>query len=147
MLTAELASRSDRVLATDISERPLVGARRRLAGFPGVRFEQRRIPDEWPDEQFDLVVLSEVGYYCGADDLRRLAERASSSLTSDGVLLACHWRHPVGEYPLGGDEVHRALKGTPGLAVLAEHVEEDFILNVFTRPTAGSVARATGLLP
>jgi LmbE family N-acetylglucosaminyl deacetylase len=147
VLTAELASRSDRVLATDISERPLLRARRRLAAFPGVRFEQRRIPDEWPDEQFDLIVLSEVGYYCGADDLRRLAERASSSLTSDGVLLACHWRHPVGEYPLRGDEVHRVLKRAPGLAVLAEHVEEDFILNVFTRPTAGSVARATGLVP
>ena len=146
VLTAELASRSDRVLATDISEWPLLAARRRLAGHPGVRFEQRRIPDEWPDEQFDLVVLSEVGYYCGADDLRRLAERASSSLTSDGVLLACHWRHPVGEYPLRGDEVHRVLKDTPGLAVLAEHAEEDFILHVFTRPAAGSVARATGLL-
>ena len=52
-------------------------------------------------------------------------------------LLACHWRHPVGEYPLRGDEVHRALQAEPGLSVLAEHLEEDFVLHVFTRPTGG----------
>jgi hypothetical protein len=111
-----------------------------------VRFEQRRIPDEWPSGAFDLIVLSEVGYYCGANDLRSLAHRAASSLTEDGVLVACHWRHRVQEYPLRGDEVHRELLSEPGLAVLAEHVEEDFVLHVLTRPQAGSVARATGLV-
>lgn len=145
VLTAELAGRCDRLLATDISERPLVTARRRLRDRPEVRFEQRRVPEEWPAADFDLIVLSEVGYYCGPDDLRELASRASASLTDDGVLLACHWRHPVGEYPLRGDDVHRALTAEPGLAVLVEHVEEDFVLQVFTRPPAISVARATGL--
>ena len=133
------------MLATDISELPLVAARRRLAGDAGVRFEQRRIPGDWPDEQFDLVILSEIGYYCGTSDLQELADRAASSLTPDGVLVACHWRHPVGEYPVRGDEVHRVLQAQPGLAVLAEHVEEDFLLHVFTRPGAASVGRAAGL--
>ncbi len=146
VLTAELATRCDEVLATDISERPLGAARSRLSGSDGVRFEQRRIPDEWPSGAFDLIVLSEVGYYCGANDLRTLAYRAASSLTDDGVLVACHWRHRVEEYPLRGDEVHRALLSEPGLAVLAEHLEEDFVLHVLTRPQAGSVARATGLV-
>ncbi len=146
VLTADLATRCDEILATDISERPLVTARTRLAGVPGVRFEQRRIPGEWPAGKFDLVVLSEIGYYCGPGDLRVLAARASSSLTADGVLIACHWRHQVQEYPLRGDEVHRALLAEPGLAVLAEHEEEDFLLHVLTRPEAGSVARATGLM-
>ncbi len=146
VLTAELAGRCQSLLATDISERPLAAARARLAGIPGVRFQQLRIPGDWPSGQFDLVVLSEVGYYCGPDDLRSLAGHASSSLSDDGVLLACHWRHPVGEYPLGGDDVHRALQAEPGLSVLAEHLEEDFVLHVFTRPDAPSVARATGLV-
>lgn len=146
VLTAELATRCDEVLATDISGRPLAAARTRLSGSAGVRFEQRRIPDEWPSGAFDLIVLSEVGYYCGANDLRTLAYRAASALTEDGVLVACHWRHRVQEYPLRGDQVHRALLAEPGLAVLAEHVEEDFVLHVLTRPQAGSVARATGLL-
>ncbi len=146
VLTAELAPRCDRLLATDISDRPLAAARRRLGDAPGVRFEQRRIPQEWPAGSFDLVVLSEVGYYCGEDDLRTLVARASSSLTTDGVLVACHWRHPVSEYPLTGDDVHRALTAERSLAVLAEHIEEDFVLHVFTPSPAISVARATGLL-
>ncbi len=145
VLTAELAGRCDRLLATDISDRPLAAARRRLADMPGVRFEQRRIPAEWPREKFDLIVLSEVGYYCGAADLAIMAARAASSLTPDGVLLACHWRYPVAEYPLSGDDVHRALAAEPGLALLAEHLEEDFILQVFTPPPAVSVATANGL--
>lgn len=145
VLTAELATRCDRLLATDISERPLVTARRRLRDRPEVSFEQRRVPQEWPTGDFDLIVLSEVGYYCGPADLRVLASTAAAALSDDGVLLACHWRHSVGEYPLRGDDVHRVLTAEPGLALLVEHIEEDFILQVFMRPPAVSVASATGL--
>ncbi len=146
VLTAALAPRCGRLLATDISDTPLRIARRRLAGAPGVRFEQRRVPQEWPDEQFDLIVLSEIGYYCDAEDLRTLVQKASASLTRDGVLLACHWRHPVQEYPLRGDDVHEALRSHSGLVVLAEHREADFLLEVYVRPPAISVAGAAGLL-
>ena len=146
VLTAELAPRCDHLLATDISQLPLIEAGQRLAGFAGVTLEQRRVPQDWPPGLFDLVVLSEIGYYCGPADLSLLIESASSSLTSDGVLLACHWRHPVADYPLGGDEVHRRLRRESGLEVLASHVEEDFLLDVLVRSPARSVARRDGLL-
>ncbi len=146
VLTAELARRCDAVLATDISEHPLRIARERLADFPGVRFEELAVPDRWPAENFDLVVLSEVAYYCSATDLELLLDRAVQSLTADGVLIACHWRHPVPEYPLSGDQVHLALRRRRSLALLADHVEEDFVLQVYTRPPAVSVAAAAGLL-
>ncbi|MET3803781.1 LmbE family N-acetylglucosaminyl deacetylase [Nakamurella sp. UYEF19] len=146
VLTEELAGRCDNLLATDIAAAPLRIAADRLAGTPGVRFEQRRIPQEWPSEQFDLVVLSEVGYYCGPEDLRSLAIRAAQALTPDGVLVACHWRHPVAEYPVSGDEVHRVLLADTGLFVLVEHVEADFVLHVLGRTPGASVAGATGLL-
>ena len=71
------------------------------------------MPGDWPDGVLDLVVLSEVGYYCGPGDLRTLVDRAAGALAEDGVLVACHWRHPVEEYPLGGDAVHAALRRTP----------------------------------
>ncbi len=145
VLTAELALRCDELLATDISARPLAAARARLAANDGVRFEQRRIPQEWPVGEFDLVVLSEVGYYCSAADLRVLVERAAASLSPQGALVACHWRHRVADYPLRGDDVHRALRAAPSLGLLAEHREEDFLLDVYLRAPVVSVARAAGL--
>lgn len=145
VLTAELAQRCDALLSTDVAPRALEAAARRVAGLPGVVLEQRRVPAQWPDATFDLVVLSEVGYYCGAPDLDLLAVRAASSLTPDGVLVACHWRHPVADYPLSGDDVHAVLRAQPGLAVLAEHVEEDFRLDVLVPAPATSVARASGV--
>ncbi len=145
VLTAELAPRCDRLLATDVADVALDATRGRLGVAPHVVVERRRVPQEWPDRLFDLVVLSEVGYYCDTDDLALLVARAAGSLTVDGVLLACHWRHPVPEYPVAGDEVHAALRAHPGLVPLAQHVEEDFVLDVLTRPPAVSVARAGGL--
>ena len=146
VLTAELAARCDSVLATDISERPLAIARRRLHGLPGVRLELLPVPSRWPSGKFDLIALSEVGYYCGAADFELLLDLAVASMTADGVLVACHWRHPVPEYPLTGDQVHAALGRRKTLALLANHIEDDFRLQVYVRPPAVSVARATGLV-
>lgn len=146
VLTAALAGRCDALLATDVADRPLRLARERLAGQGHVRVERRRVPQEWPEGRFDLVVLSEVGYYCGRRDMEALAALAAGALTEDGVLVAVHWRHPVTEYPLGGDDVHAALARLPGLRRLARHVEEDFLLDVLVRPPASSVAREDGLL-
>lgn len=151
-LTAELATRCDDLLAVDAVEAPLRRARARLAGVPHVRLERRRLPGEWPPGPFDLVVVSEVGYFLGGPDLADLAERAAASLTPDGVLVACHWRHggrpatPGDPGVLTGDEVHAVLRERSGLAVLAEHVEEDFRLDVLVPPPATSVARAEGVL-
>jgi len=146
VLTLELAQRCDRLLATDISDVPLAVARQRLAGREGVRLEQLQVPQEWPAGSFDLIVLSEIGYYCRPADLSLLIAAAAASLTDDGVLLACHWRHPVVDYPMTGDEVHERLRRESGLALLAEHVEEDFLLDVLVRTPARSVAHRDGLV-
>ncbi|MFZ4895791.1 PIG-L family deacetylase [Plantibacter sp. Mn2098] len=146
VLTEALAARCDRLLGIDIAEEALARARRRLAEHPHVDFERHTTPWEWPEGQFDLIVLSEVGYYWGPTDLATAIDRAIDALTPDGVLIACHWRHPVAEYPSDGDTVHAALAERPELAVMLRHVEEDFVLEVFSRPPATSVARQTGLL-
>ena len=146
VLTEELAQRCDRLLATDISDVPLTVARQRLSGRSGVVVEQRRVPQDWPTGPFDLIVLSEIGYYCDPADLSLLIAAAVSSLTEDGVLLACHWRHPVADYPMTGDLVHEMLRRESGLSVLVEHTEEDFRLDVLVPAPAASVARRDGLL-
>ncbi|WP_344755912.1 PIG-L family deacetylase [Gryllotalpicola koreensis] len=144
VLTAELATRVDDLLGIDIADDPLDRASRRVTAG-NVAFQRFATPQEWPDGEFDLVVLSEVGYYWG-DELELGIDRVLASLAPRGVLVACHWRHPVAEYPLSGDEVHDALRRRPELVRTVSHVEEDFLLEVFQRPPAASVARETGLV-
>ncbi|QYF73569.1 PIG-L family deacetylase [Cryobacterium sp. PAMC25264] len=147
VLSRDLADRCDTLLATDLAERALDVARRRLAGLPGVTVEQRILPAEWPEGSFDLVVLSEIGYYCSSADLDVLLTRCRDSLAPGGSLVACHWRHPVGEYPLGGDDVHAALAALPGLERTVLHLERDFVLEVYEPAPARSVAQREGLAP
>jgi LmbE family N-acetylglucosaminyl deacetylase len=146
LITEQLAGRCDAVLATDVAGAALEQAAARLAGHSHVRLEQKSIADEWPAGSSDLVVLSEVGYYLAPEHLPVLAMRAAESLTDDGCLVACHWRHPVAEYPTAGDELHAVLRRTRGLAVLAEHVEADFRLDVLVPSPAVSVAAREGLV-
>lgn len=151
-LTVELAARADRVLGLDASDEALARARdRRAPSAAGdarhVTLERATLPLEWPEGVFDLIVLSEIGYYWGRADLRTAARKTLASLSLDGVLVACHWRHPVAEYPGTADDVHGELRSLPGLRLLARHDEEDFFLDVLVRTGAPSVARAAGITP
>ncbi|KTS12527.1 SAM-dependent methyltransferase [Microbacterium testaceum] len=146
-LTALLAERCDRVLAVDLAAAALDRARTRLAGQGHVELRRATLPGDWPEGVFDLVVLSEVAYYWAGADLGRGLTASVGSLREDGHLVACHWRHPVSEYPWTGDDVHDALAARPDLVRLVRHEEEDFVLEVFARPGARSVAAETGLVP
>lgn len=143
VLTAAIAGRADRVLGTDISEAPLVQARERA---PGARFVRAALPEDWPEGRFDLVVLSEIGYYLSPADLDRTIDRVLGALDDDGVLVACHWRHPDDEAVTDGDTVDARLTERWPRPALVRHVEEDFVLSVFPGPSTPSVARADGLV-
>lgn len=107
VLTELLAQRTRRLLAVDASETPLVRARARLAHAPHVAIERMRIPDEFPSEcPFDLVVLSEVGYYWSMPTLASATARIVDALVPSGLFLLVHWTPPVHDYPLTGDAVH-----------------------------------------
>lgn len=144
VLTAALADRCDDLLALDVSPLAVERARERLAGRPHVRVETGDVAHDVPDGPFDLVVLSEVGYYLTRPTLRRVLDGLRDRLAPGGTLIACHWRHPVAAYPLTGDDVHRNLARTRGLTRLAAHTEEDMVLEVYS-PDPRSVARRTGL--
>ena len=110
-LTAALSTRADRVLGVDRSETALRGARRRLTDRPDVALALLDIPAEWPaDESFDLVVVSEVGYFLSPAALERLVARVADSLTPDGVLVLCHWRHRVEGWVMDADRVHAGFE-------------------------------------
>lgn len=141
MLTADLAERCDSLLALDVAESAVQSARARVPAT--VTVEHRDATTDYPEGTFDLVVLSEVGYYLSEQMLARLLRAIAASLSETGVLLACHWRHPVDGYLQTGDAVHDAV-GALGLHRLARHEEEDFVLEVFSR-SAQSVAALEGL--
>ena len=99
-LTARLGSSCDDLLGVDIADAPLQLARERNAGSSHVRFQRMALPGERPQGPFDLIVLSEVLYYFGSDDLRRVAKWACEALAPDGVALLVHWLGETPDYPL-----------------------------------------------
>ena len=146
VLTAALADRCDEVVAADVDERAVSTARSELARHGHVRVERLSVPQEWPDGMFDLVVISEVAYYLARPELEQLLDCAVGSLAPRGTLLACHWRHPVPDYPATGDDVHQRLLARPELSQAVSHVEEDFRLDLLTLGPAPSPARREGLV-
>lgn len=106
-LSAALALRCEQLLISDGSQAAVDLARRRVAGLPGVTVAQAWLPEDWPAGHFDLVVVSEVGYYLAPEALDRLAGQAFAALGNDGDLVVCHWRHPIPGCALDGDAVHR----------------------------------------
>ena len=133
-LAVDLARRCDRLLAVDASETAIDLAGRRTAEVDNVEVRRARVPDEWPAGRYDLVSISEVGYFLSPGGLAAVVEVARRALTEDGHLLLCHWRHqPVG-WPLAGPAVHEAFLAT-GAPVLVEHQEPHFLLHVLGRPS------------
>jgi SAM-dependent methyltransferase len=141
ILTALVAARCTSLVALDPSPRALASARTRVP--PSVSLVLGAVPENWPAGTYDLVVLSEVGYYLDAGDLELLLDLVERDLAPDGTVVACHWRHRVPDYPQTGDQVHAALGRWPRVSRVEE---EDFLLDVLAPGGAVSVARREGLL-
>lgn len=120
-LTVRLAARCDEVVALDPSPTAVARARRRVEDDPGVRLSVGAVPEAWPQGEFDLIVLSEIGYYFDRDALETLVDRAAAALGPSGQLLATHWRGHSDDHVLHGDEVHEVLTSRLGPAVVSLH--------------------------
>jgi SAM-dependent methyltransferase len=146
MLTLELAPRCDALLAVDLAGGALATARERLDGSANVAFAQIDVTTDFPPGAFDLIVASEVGYYLSRRDLTTLLDRIASRLEPGGTVVLCHWRHPVSDYPLLGDEVHEIMRTSTRLSRTVRHEEADFLLEIYS-DEAVSVAQHEGLAP
>ncbi len=109
VLTELLAKKCRSLLSVDTAEKPLVRARQRLADQPHVTLQKMEVPSQFPEQRFDLIVISEVGYYLVMPDLKRLAQKIISHMDDGGHLLLVHWTPFVHDYPLTGDEVHESF--------------------------------------
>lgn len=132
VLSEHLARRCDRLLCTDITPVALDQASSRLAGLPHVSVEQMAIPESWPHEEFDLIVLSEVAYYFDARTLANVTASVVESTTPGAHVMGVHWRGET-DYPLTADEVHGQISACRQLHRVVHHLEELFVLDVWER--------------
>ncbi len=147
-LSAALATRCEQLWVSDASTQAVALARSRLALLEHVRVQQAEMPAAWPapsTQTFDLIVISELGYFLHhADEVARLARLARDSLVDGGTLLSCHWRHPIDGYPLDGDAVHDILGRSHGLQRLGGYLDSDMRIDVWQHG-GDSVAAREGI--
>jgi len=127
-LTQALATRCDHVVATDASAAALEAVRGRLGDVPGVELRLGDVAAPQPGASYDLVVVSEVGYFLSPAGLERLVDVVGDATTPDAVVVLCHWRHPVVGWPLDGADVHAAFRdhaAARGRHPLAAYVDRD----------------------
>ncbi|PZO42483.1 MAG: methyltransferase [Leptolyngbya sp.] len=136
VLTERLAHRCDRLLSVDISAIAQARAQQRCQGLPQVRLQLMNVPQKYPDEYFDLVLVSEVGYYWCLADLHQAQQQIYQSLQPGGQMLLVHWLHDAPSYPLRGEDVHNAFEdfAESRLTHLVSDRTADYRLDLYERP-------------
>ncbi|BBY66394.1 class I SAM-dependent methyltransferase [Mycolicibacterium helvum] len=148
VLTEQLSARCDHVTAIDVAEGALAHADarlRRCGRRETVTLLHRAFDMPWPAIDFDLVMISEVAYYFDAPTLRAILDRELPRLHAGVTVIAAHWRHPVADYPLSGDEANAVIGATAGLHRIAEYRDDDVAIAVFDTRSAQSVAARTAV--
>ncbi|MCX4530453.1 nodulation S family protein [Streptomyces sp. NBC_00841] len=79
-LSRLLAPRCERLLVVDRVASAVDTARRHTADLGQVEVARLVVPEEWPEERFDLVVLSELLYCFDETRLNDLLSRTTASL-------------------------------------------------------------------
>ena len=134
VFTEALASRCAALLAVDVADAALDRARRRCADRPHVSFQRMRIPDEWPEGRFDLIVFSEVLYFLSAYEVRLTARRAVAALTPYGRVVLVNWTGETG-HALSGDAAadmfHAAV--APDVVPLCHERRTGYRLDIYRR--------------
>lgn len=139
--TLALSARCGEVVSSDASAAAVMQARARVAGLAHVTIAQARMPSDWPAGTFDLIVVSELGYYLAWDDLARLAQHCGEAMRNAGTLVACHWRHPESDFRLSAHHVHAELQARTGFQCASHYEDDDFLLDVWTTDTRSVAAR------
>ncbi|KNY10935.1 methyltransferase type 12 [Achromobacter piechaudii] len=137
-LTLPLAARCERVCAVDFAGTALGRCRARLdeQGIDHVEALALDLPNEWPSVPqagYDLIVVSELGYYLDDPALAAFLAGIDESLAEGGELVACHLRPDFDDRKQATDTLHQALGSLPGMAPLFNHQEAAFLLTGWRR--------------
>jgi phosphoglycolate phosphatase-like HAD superfamily hydrolase len=135
VLTEKLADKCKSLLSVDASKIAQAQAIERCKHLSQVRFEVMFLPQQFPEEMFDLILVSEVGYYLSWEDLIKTRQLLIEHLEPGGHLLLVHWTLFAQDYPLNGNQVHDAfMELTPNkLRHLKGQREVEYRLDLFER--------------
>jgi cyclopropane fatty-acyl-phospholipid synthase-like methyltransferase len=121
VLTERLATHCDEVYAMDFSRSASAQAQARCARLPQVGVRCAALPEGTPARDFDLLVLSEIGYYFTPQDWQRVSAALINSLTQGATVLAAHWLGHSQDHRISEDDVHEILLTHTKLRI--EHTE------------------------
>jgi predicted TPR repeat methyltransferase len=118
VLTRALATRCDRVVGIDISQKAAALARDRLADCDSVEIRVMHLPHDEPDGVFDLLVLSEVLYFLAADELAQMAALAARIVVLQGDVMIVSY----------DGETRTDLSGRQATDLFCQAAERDFAI-------------------
>ena len=144
IFSQELAQRTNRLLCLDANDTALQLARQRLYAQTHVQVLQGVVPNDLPQQKFQLIVISEILYYLNPTALQQMLAWLHTALEPDGCILTCHWRAPISGFSLNGDDVHQYLKAHLNYAHSLSLQDSDFLVDLWLN-SAQSVAEQEGL--
>lgn len=142
VLSQKLAVRCERLLSLDIAEAAIEHARLRCKGLDHVDFRIATLPRDWPEGQFDLVLISEMLYFLAPPDIERLARSCVEAAMPDCTILLVNWTGPT-DTPTTGDEaatLFRSACEAAGCSADAPLSREQYRLDRLRTPATQSLA-------
>jgi len=135
-LSFHLAQRAEQLVCIDVSESAVRLASERLKELEHVVVENRKIPEDYSIQKFDLILISEMAYYLSKDELHEFIEKLKHSLNDDGEILCCHWRHEIQDFELNAEQVHQAFQQHFPFHHYLSLNDPDFMIDLWTANTS-----------
>lgn len=135
-LSIHLAQRAEELVCIDVSESAVQLASERLQEFEHVVVENRKIPEDYSIQKFDLILISEMAYYLSANELHQFIEKLKHSLNDCGEILCCHWRHEIQDFELNAEQVHQAFQQHFPFHHYLSLNDPDFMIDLWTANTS-----------
>jgi SAM-dependent methyltransferase len=133
VLTELLATHCEFLEAIDFSQTAVDQAQRRCSHLGNVNVFCASLLDRMPVSGFDLVVLSEIGYYFTPEEWMRVSSALVEPMPKGGTLVAAHWLGQSNDHCIGGDQVHEVLLSLPNLQLEHSQRHEKFRIDRWLR--------------
>lgn len=145
VFSQKLSERAMKLLCIDGNAHAIKLAKARLKDFKHISVLQQKIPNQYPNDHYDLIILSEIAYYLSRSELDLLINCLKTSLMEGGMVLACHWRYPIEGFDINGEKVHEVLKKQLNIHHYLSLNDPDFLIDIWTHEKT-SLASQEGLI-